>query len=54
MRKIKIKNMDDFAKLCGVSRPTVSKFFYDPSSIRESIKNKIELSLEKYDYYPNF
>ena len=54
MRKIKIKNMDDFAKVCGVSRPTISKFFYDPHSIRKSIKNKIELSLEQYDYYPNF
>ena len=54
MHKIKIKNMDDFAKVCGVSRPTISKFFYDPHSIRKSIKNKIELSLEKYDYYPNF
>ena len=40
MRKIKIKNMDDFAKVCGVSRPTISKFFYDPNSIRKSIKNK--------------
>mgnify|MGYP001162507990 FL=1 len=53
MPKIKIRNMDDFAKVCGVSRPTISKYFYDPKSIRESIKQKIELSLDKYDYYPN-
>ena len=40
--------------MSGISRPTISKFFNDPSSVRESLKSKIEAALEKYDYYPNF
>jgi DNA-binding LacI/PurR family transcriptional regulator len=54
MNKSKIKNMQDFAKVSGISRPTISKFFNDPGSIRENIRSKIEAALEKYDYYPNF
>src|SRR6056300_310815 len=54
MPRDKIKNMEDFAKASGISRPTISKFFNDPSSVRESLKSKIEAALEKYDYYPNF
>lgn len=54
MVKKKIKNMEGFAKATGISRPTISKFFNDPLSIRESLKLKIEEALEKYDYYPNF
>lgn len=46
--------MEDFAKASGISRPTISKFFNDPSSVRENIKKKIEAALIKYDYYPNF
>lgn len=46
--------MEGFAKATGISRPTISKFFNDPLSIRESLKLKIEEALEKYDYYPNF
>jgi DNA-binding LacI/PurR family transcriptional regulator len=52
--KTKIKNMEDFARASGISRPTISKFFNDPSRVRESLKSKIEAALEKYDYYPNF
>ena len=54
MTRDKIKNMEDFAKASGISRPTISKFFNDPSSVRESLKSKIEAALERYDYYPNF
>ena len=46
--------MEEFAQASGISRPTISKFFNDPSSVRESLKSKIEAALEKYDYYPNF
>ena len=46
--------MEDFAQASGISRPTISKFFNNPSSVRESLKSKIEAALEKYDYYPNF
>jgi len=54
MPKVKIKNMEEFARASGISRPTISKFFNDPSSVRASLKQKIEIALEKYDYYPNF
>jgi LacI family repressor for deo operon, udp, cdd, tsx, nupC, and nupG len=49
----KIRNMAEFAQLSGISRPTVSKYFNDPASVRKSIRSKIERALRKYDYRPN-
>lgn len=49
----KIRTMEEFAALCGVSRPTVSKYFNDHSSVRKSTRNRIEQALEQYDYRPN-
>ncbi|MCH2077552.1 MAG: LacI family transcriptional regulator [Rhodobacteraceae bacterium] len=49
----KIKNMEDFAAVSGISRPTVSKYFNDPDSVRPSTRAKIEVALKKYDYRPN-
>ncbi|MDC0948739.1 LacI family DNA-binding transcriptional regulator [Gammaproteobacteria bacterium] len=48
-----IRNMEQFAAMCGVSRPTVSKYFHDPSSVRVSIRARIEAALELTDYRPN-
>lgn len=48
-----IKNMKDFAAKCGVSRPTVSKYFSDPNSVRPKIRLRIEEAIEKYDFKPN-
>lgn len=48
-----INTMEDFAKACGVSRPTVSKYFNDASSVRPKTREKIERALELYDYSPN-
>ncbi len=53
MSETKIKNMEEFAAIIGISRPTVSKYFYDPNSVRVSTRTKIEAALEKYDYSPN-
>lgn len=50
----RIRNMEEFAALCGISRPTVSKFFHDPTSVRASTRRKIEAALEQHDYRPNF
>lgn len=50
---MKIKTMEDFAAVCGVSRPTVSKFFNDPKSVRQSTRERIEAALERFDYRPN-
>lgn len=48
-----IRNMEEFASVSGISRPTVSKYFNDPESVRASTKRKIEEALEKYEYRPN-
>ncbi|QHQ34360.1 LacI family DNA-binding transcriptional regulator [Algicella marina] len=49
----KIRTMEEFAALSGISRPTVSKYFNDPSSVRDSTRSRIERALEQYDYRPN-
>ena len=49
----KIRNMQEFADASGISRPTVSKYFNDPSSVRQSTRDRIEEALERYDYRPN-
>jgi len=49
----KIRNMEEFAALSGISRPTVSKYFNDPNSVRPSTRKRIENALERYDYRPN-
>lgn len=49
----KIRNMEEFAEVSGISRPTVSKYFHDPSSVRQSTRERIESALEVYDYRPN-
>lgn len=49
----RIKNMEEFAAVSGVSRPTVSKYFNDPSSVRQSTRERIEAALEQYNYRPN-
>ncbi len=53
MADVKIKNMEEFAALCGVSRPTVSKYFHDPDSVRPHTRTRIEAALAEYDYRPN-
>ena len=45
--------MEDFAAVSGLSRPTISKYFNDPESVRSSTRRKIEEALERYDYRPN-
>ncbi|MGY6703532.1 LacI family DNA-binding transcriptional regulator [Roseinatronobacter sp.] len=49
----KIRNMEEFARLTGISRPTVSKYFNDPESVRKTTRDRIEQALEQYDYRPN-
>ncbi|MEM9784711.1 MAG: LacI family DNA-binding transcriptional regulator [Pseudomonadota bacterium] len=49
----KIRNMEDFAAVSGLSRPTVSKYFNDPKSVRPSSRQRIEAALQRYDYRPN-
>lgn len=49
----KVRNMEEFATLSGLSRPTLSKFFNDPQSVRPTTRQRIEAALEQYDYTPN-
>ena len=53
MSDVKIKNMDELATVSGVSRPTLSKYFHDPESVRASTRLRIEAALAQYDYRPN-
>ncbi len=53
MTESKIRNMEQFAAASGISRPTVSKYFHDPDSVRVTTRERIEEALERYDYHPN-
>ncbi len=53
MEEKKIRNMEEFAAVSGLSRPTVSKYFHDPDSVRPATRARIEEALERYDYRPN-
>lgn len=46
--------MEELASTIGVSRPTLSKFFQDPDSVRVSTRARIERALDTVDYTPNF
>ncbi|MCW6509164.1 LacI family DNA-binding transcriptional regulator [Lichenifustis flavocetrariae] len=45
--------MVEFSQLSGISRPTLSKYFNDPTSVRPSTRAQIEKALQRYDYRPN-
>ena len=49
----KIRNMEEFSNVSRISRPTVSKYFNDPGSVRRSTRDKIERALGQYDFRPN-
>ncbi|ETX16666.1 LacI family transcriptional regulator [Roseivivax halodurans JCM 10272] len=53
MRQDRVRTMEEFASLSGISRPTLSKYFNDPGSVRASTRARIEAALERYDYTPN-
>ncbi len=53
MAATKIRNMEEFSVASGISRPTVSRYFNDPNSVRTSTREKIEAALRKFDYHPN-
>ena len=53
MDDTKIRNMEEFSAVSGISRPTVSKYFNDPASVRPSTRLRIEDALRRYDFRPN-
>lgn len=54
MRKPKINTMEELSSAISVSRPTLSRYFQDPESVRSSTRTKIETALQRVDYVPNF
>lgn len=53
MAKKNFKSMDEFAKASGVSRPTLSKYFKDPTIVKEITRQRIEAALKESDFEPN-
>ena len=49
----KIRTMEQFARSVGLSRPTVSKFFHDPASVRAKTRSRIESELKRSGFRPN-
>jgi DNA-binding LacI/PurR family transcriptional regulator len=45
--------MEEFSAATGVSRPTLSRYFNDPQSVREASRLKIEDAMERLGYRPN-
>ncbi|MFK7746209.1 MAG: LacI family DNA-binding transcriptional regulator [Roseobacter sp.] len=52
--KKRISTMIELSDALGISRPTLSRFFQDPSSVKASTSQKIKERLETVDYVPNF
>lgn len=48
-----IRTMEDFAALVGLSRPTVSKYFNDPQSVRPRTRALIEAAIRTSGFQPN-
>ncbi|WP_183648437.1 LacI family DNA-binding transcriptional regulator [Brucella daejeonensis] len=45
--------MEEFSELVGLSRPTVSKYFNDPSSVRPRTRELIEAAVKQSGFRPN-
>lgn len=49
----KIRTMEELAAASGISRPTLSKFFNDPGSVRPRTRARIEEAIRRHDYHHN-
>lgn len=54
MQKPKITTMKELSAAIGISRPTLSRYFQDPASVRPATSKKIKERLEQVDYVYNF
>jgi len=52
--KQKIGTMKELSVAIGISRPTLSRYFQDPSTVRPSTAQKIKERLKEVDYVYNF
>lgn len=48
-----IRTMEDFSEFVGLSRPTVSKYFNDPDSVRPQTRIRIETAIKVSGFRPN-
>jgi len=49
----RIRTMEEFSAVSGISRPTLSRFFNDPLSVRPTSRARIEAAMERFGYRPN-
>ena len=49
----RVRTMEEFSAASGISRPTLSRFFSDPHSVRKATRLKIEEAIEQFGYRPN-
>ena len=54
MSEATVETMEQFARLVGLSRPTVSRFFNNPDAVRPKTRALIEEGIRKFNYSPNF
>ncbi len=54
MAKPEIHTMEELSAAIGVSRPTLSRYFQDPTKVSRSSVERIRSGLERVDYIPNF
>lgn len=52
--KKRVETMGELASELGVARATLSKYFKDANSVRQSVRDRIVDGLQKIDYVPNF
>ncbi len=48
-----VRTMEDFSVFVGLSRPTVSKYFNDPNSVRRKTREMIEAAIRESGFRPN-
>ncbi len=49
----RVRTMEEFSAASGISRPTLSRYFNDPRSVRKASRAKIEDAMERFGYRPN-
>lgn len=49
----RIRTMEEFSTASGISRPTLSRFFNDPRSVRPASRARIEEAMGRFGYRPN-
>jgi LacI family transcriptional regulator, repressor for deo operon, udp, cdd, tsx, nupC, and nupG len=49
----RVRTMEEFSAASGISRPTLSRYFNDPQSVRPASRVRIEEAMERFGYRPN-